>query len=1159
MIGIRHFWNRLSGTEWRAGMAVALLIAMSFVPSAARAEDAPRLSLREEDGYGRMVFAFQGDVPAYTQKMIAGVLVLTFDRPVTLDLGAFTREMPRYVAQAREDAAGKTLRLALTTDFWANTRIAEHSLYIDLIPPQWTGAAPDLPEDVLARLAAAEKARREAEAARKAAAKAGVDIPQASKPALDVRAVHANAMTRLLFDWNQPVLYSIARRGNQVTLTFDRDATVDLAPLRVDRPPYLENINAFQHEGRLVVQLKVADDSTVRDFREDLSVVLDIGGSREGAPEQQADVSETGAAPTHEAKAETAQHTHPDAASRDHAPAEEVAAEKKMADKASDHRSGATPAAEKAPARAPHAPTGDGKVVVTLDTGPETSDLVFSWPEQVGAAVFEWAGELWVIFDRDTEFDLTSLPEDGGARIGTWRVVKEPEGVAFAAKLHGPMLVSASAEGRDWRISVGETLTSAGGPITVSRSWQDDGKGVVTLDLVSAHRVIHVTDPVTKQQAIAVTAEAPVQGVHTPRNFIEFRVLQTVQGVSVLPVADDVNVAVAPQKVVISRKDGLTLSADMPMERAGGAMAAGESLPQRDGAASPGRMDLDQWAKTPGEAGHGFTAGRQYFQQRVARASFAGTGLAWLDLGRFLLGNRLGQEALAAFDAAVDADPSLKNTPNYRALRGAAEVLSRRYMPALDDLNAQGLDNDPYAAGWRGEARAQRGEWDKARSEFALAGDTVNVLGRVLAHRFRIDATKAGLETGDLDFAQRMARELPDPGKNTKLTAEGVLIQARLAEALGRPEDAKILYAKAEESGYSPVRLEARFRLADLKHRTGEMDDAAFADELENLRMAWRGGDLELSILRALAGIRLKQDNIQAALRLMQTVSLNFATSDAAHVLAGQMSDVFANYFISGGGKDMPPVQALAFYYSFQQLTPVGRKGDEMIRHLADRLVQVDLLPQAAQLLDYQIKNRLHGGVAKAQVATRLAGIYLLDQKPKAALQTLRDTRQAQLPEELRAERRLLEARTLADLHQYDNALDLLAQMQGRKAELLRSDVLWDAARWPEAGAALEVQLGDAWRNDGSLDAETRFEVMRAAIAYSMAKDEQGLGRLRTKFGEKMQNSPDASAFAAVSDPIGSQGGGAFRDAVRRIASVNTLEKFLSSLDKREPAEVALN
>lgn len=1149
-------------------MAAALVVALSFASSASRAADTPRLSLKEEDGYGRMIFAFEGDVPAYTQKTVAGVLVLSFERPVSVGLKTFAREMPRYVAQAREDAAGKTLRLALTTDFWVNTRVAERSLYVDLIPPQWTGPAPGLPKDVLARLAAAKKAKQEAEAAREAAAKAGIDVPRAPEPMLRVRAVHANAMTRLVFDWNQPVLYALARRGNQVTLTFDRDARVDLAPLRVNRPPYLTDIKAAKHQGKLVVQLTVADKARVRDFREELSIVLDIEGEHLAAPAAETAVETKdpdAALPSHDVADDAVTDDAPASGhDRGHSRAEPAKAEKQSvadehADEAPSAHTADTSGLDEMPPPKEGVRADDGRVTVTLDAGPETSDLIFSWPEEVGAAVFEWAGDLWVVFDRKAEFDLSSLPEDGAARIGKWRIVELPEGIAFAAKLNGPMLIGANAEGRDWRIGIGETLSSAGGAVPVSRSWQDDGRGVVTLGLASAHRVIRIIDPLTRQKAIAVTAEAPVQGVQTPRSFIEFRILQSVQGVGVVPIADDVNVAVAPQSVVVSRKEGLTLSADMPVDHGGRmALAEGEADGQA-GRSLPGRMDIEKWAKAPAEAGKGFTAGKQYYQDRIARAGFTDTGAAWLDYARYLVGNGLGQEALAALASAVAAEPSSINSASYRALRGAAGVLARHYSEAIDDLNGQGLDSDPYAAGWRGAARAGRGEWERARSAFALAGDTVDSLGPEMALDFRIDAAIAGLETGDLDFARRMVRAMPDPGPDEKDLARTLIVQARLAEAQGQPDDAKILYDQADETGYPPVKVEARFRISDLKHRRGEMDDAAFAAELEKLRMAWRGGRLELSVLRALADIRLRQGNIQAALKLMRTVSLNFPHSDAAHVLAGRMSDVFANYFISGGGKDMPPVKALAFYYSFQQLTPVGQKGDEMIRHLANRLVEVDLLPQAAQLLDYQIENRLHGGVAKAQVAARLASIYLLDQKPQAALKALRETRQVQLPAALQEQRRLLEARTLADLHQYDNALDLLAQMKNRKAVLLRCDVLWDSARWPEAGAALEAQLGDSWKRDGALDAETRFEVMRAAIAYSMAQDEDGLGRLRKKFGKKMQQSPDASAFAAVSDPIEAQGGGVFRDAVRRIASVNTLDKFLASLGKGETTDAVLN
>ena len=69
----------------------------------------------------------------------------------------------------------------------------------------------------------------------------------------------------------------------------------------------------------------------------------------------------------------------------------------------------------------------------------------------------------------------------------------------------------------------------------------------------------------------------------------------------------------------------------------------------------------------------------------------------------------------------------------------------------------------------------------------------------------------------------------------------------------------------------------------------------------------------------------------------------------------------------------MPAIDALSLFYDFRDLTPIGRRGDEMIRKLADRLVSVDLLDQAAELLQHQVDNRLQGA-ARAQVAVAARG-----------------------------------------------------------------------------------------------------------------------------------------------------------------------------------------
>src|SRR5205814_3389675 len=70
-------------------------------------------------------------------------------------------------------------------------------------------------------------------------------------------------------------------------------------------------------------------------------------------------------------------------------------------------------------------------------------------------------------------------------------------------------------------------------------------------------------------------------------------------------------------------------------------------------------------------------------------------------------------------------------------------------------------------------------------------------------------------------------------------------------------------------------------------------------------------------------------------------------------------SALFVDIFLGLKGDTLPPVEALALFYEFSELTPIGRRGDELIRRLADRLVSVDLLEQASDLLQYQIDTRL--------------------------------------------------------------------------------------------------------------------------------------------------------------------------------------------------------
>ncbi len=216
-------------------------------------------------------------------------------------------------------------------------------------------------------------------------------------------------MTRLVFDWNQPVLYSLVQRQGLATITFDRTAAADLSMLRVNPPAYLSSATAIEHDGRLAVVLTLKPGVTISDFREDLNVVLDLKPSSADAMpalEEEADgdapddagdqVTTVAGAP----KNLLPNAAHGEADEEDHA----------------RETSGAIPAETAHEAQAPLAanplPQGkrpEGKAVVRFVAGRSGTDILVDWPEPVGAAVFERADRLWAVFDRVLPLDISEV------------------------------------------------------------------------------------------------------------------------------------------------------------------------------------------------------------------------------------------------------------------------------------------------------------------------------------------------------------------------------------------------------------------------------------------------------------------------------------------------------------------------------------------------------------------------------------------------------------------------------------------------------------------------------------------------------------------------------------------------------------------------------
>jgi Arc/MetJ-type ribon-helix-helix transcriptional regulator len=377
------------------------------------------------------------------------------------------------------------------------------------------------------------------------------------------------------------------------------------------------------------------------------------------------------------------------------------------------------------------------------------------------------------------------------------------------------------------------------------------------------------------------------------------------------------------------------------------------------------------------------------------------------------------------------------------------------------------------------------------------------------------------------------------------------VLTGRLAEGLGKVEEALRAYRTANDSWDRPAAAQGRLREILLQYGRGDQDRPAAVAALETLTTVWRGDGTEIEALQLLGRLYTEEGRYRDAFHVMRTALRAHPNSDMTRRIQEEAMSTFDGLFLAGKGDALPAIDALALFYDYRELTPIGRRGDEMIRRLADRLVSVDLLYQAGELLQHQIDHRLQGA-ARAQVASRLAVIYMMDRKPRQALAALRSTRVSDLNNDLRNQRLLLEARALSDLGRHDVAYEVVANIEGREAIRLRSDILWAAKKWAPAAEQLERLHGDRWQEFPPLTDTERSDIMRAAVGYALGEDAMGLARFRERYLSKMGEGPNARAFEVVTAPI-EAAGTEFTAVARSIAAVDTLEAFLRDLRARYP------
>lgn len=924
---------------------------------------------------------------------------------------------------------------------------------------------------------------------------------------VNVRAADHPTSSRLVFDWQENVEYTARLENNMLQISFGNDAVPQWGKLERQQLRFLANPQYETGENSLTITLDLKADVRLAHFRSGSKIIIDIIDI--SAPSTSIhDKAETGQASV---GPEVRPTQRPETLALEPAPAESVG---------------------------PKPSSNDDSLKIRVSRTSDNLQMAYPWQQEVFAAAFIRFDMLWVVFETKTIVDHTRLNQYLGDRILSVNQIDSPDKTILMYELKAGQNLEVHKADSTWVVNLSATHTDATLPIAVGQQTSGKNEERIFFPAVNLGSITTIDDPLIGDQIAVVPLLTSSQGVHKERIYTEFVALETAQGIAVQLVADDLQIRRLRKGVLVSRQSGLALSKSRLSSKLS---RSGERGDDED---NPEKLiDLPLWKKGPLE-GEDYITNRHELLYQLSIVSSDERNEARWNLARFYLGNGAAADALGVLDIMKSHEPDLVESSDFRAVYGVTNIFLRRYGQGVKYLTHKTLVAEPISLLWRAIANQGFGHNKEALEDFHRGADFMVVHEPKDRARILLAAIRAAHGVEDYAFMKSQLSIL----KLYPMNADN-LTEVEYWEAMMTQKDGNVLQAESELTAVIKKKSRrtmawAMLELVNSQHSTGKIDATEAIDQLEKLRFAWRGDDFELDLLARLGELYFELQEYDTGLEILKQAATYFTKSRKTRELTNIMSKVYRDLFLNKKADDLSPIKSVALYMKFAELTPLGTEGDLMARRLANRLVSLDLLRQAEDILNHQIKHRLKG-IPQAVVASRLAVIYILDAKPDEAMKILRATRQAQIPEDVEDGRIKIEARALIELGSYEEAEVLIEDKSGADVDELRSDIYWKGEDWIKFIRHSEILLARSDQKDG-LSTPDRQTILRLAVAFSLNEDKGGISALRDRYLTPMSNGLYAETFDVITAKH-IRSGQDVRQLTKSIASVGKLETFMDS------------
>jgi len=894
--------------------------------------------------------------------------------------------------------------------------------------------------------------------------------------------VHNNA--RLTFEWPQETKITAAVRGTHLSITFNRKANPDFAPLLKALYPYIVSAERKSDGKTLVFTLDKPYD--IRSFESETINGVELLGI------------DPSARPGTTKLAALA----PAAGEESAPPAPEPAAEPPKPE--------ATPEVSAAEVPTPPGtetpPTVTDRVIVSVSAASDNAVLRFPFAERTALAVFVRARTLWIAWYKPLPTDLSEFAELPRTVVGKATIVPAKGATVIRMPIDDGVNVSVAKEQNSfsWAVLVTPKKRGLDHPLAAQVNTDPPTPAHVFLPALETSDPVTVTDPQVGDQLVLVPFYAAGEGISPALEFIDFSLLETAQGLAVVKKADDATVILTRNGLRVSTLAGATLTPGLVPVEQGKTTGGQETITL---------FPYTSWKPAVENAEEQRLA---LFHRVVESENPQDANTARLRLAQIHLSQGMAVEAIAFLDGINRTNPAFYRSSKLAALRGAANFLLYRFVDASRDFAAAELNNNKEVDYWRAMISDLLGNPDQNYDYLALNADYISKYPPVFRQRLAIVAADRSISGKDYNNALKIFDTLTQDNLIESIGPYVHFLMAKISVETGQEKDALETWDKLADDYEHPfVQARAEFSriLWGIEHNT--IGHKEIIDRLEKLRTSWHGDSLELNILTMLGDYYADDKDYVNAMRIWHGGVTAFPNTAASIDMARKMQEAFITMFNEGVADQLPPLEALSLYYEYRSYTPSGNVGNAIINRLADRLVSVDLLDQAASLLDRQMRFQAEKE-ARSETGARLAVIYIMNHQPAKALTALQDSVYGDNPLMLRLLRNRLAAQALVDLEQYDKALTALGQDNHADAERIRINIYWKEKNWPQLISGIENMLKARKDITAPVTLEESEYLLRLALGYAFQNNRVQLQYLHDYFGPLMKENPNKEMFEFI-------------------------------------------